>query len=289
MSPTTPKARAGAGAKPSAKSRPARVARPRGLSPIGGLPPDLDTYSGSPLTWRWNYIAGLDAPWARHAAYFCALDEATDAAAVAAHPEIPPAERRQRLADMGKVAALLIERIRARASGKSGGAPFAKKSPRLTELRPAVKKWSKLQLALLRGYYPAARHGMDLQAIDEAYLMFVSGEMRVPLVGRRGIGEADSAYYFAFAEFALLAIDLSIDAADWAKLLPTLVWTQPIYCDMQRPIGPGPYSFHDYIPRGRERIFRCAMLISAQAKRAAAKTLDDWRAAHARNCRDAFA
>lgn len=289
MSPKASKTRVAAGVKPQAAPPTARVKLPRRLSPLGGLPPELDTYAGSPMTWRWNYIAGLDVPWARHAAYFCALDEATDAAAVMAHPEIPQPERRQRLADMGKVATVLVERIRARAAGKNGGALFAKTSPRLGELRAAVKKWSKLQLSLLRGYYPATPRGMDLEAIDEAYLMFVSGEMRVPLVGRRGIGEADSAYYFAFAEFALLAIDLSVDTADWRKVLPTLVWTQLIYCDMQRPLGRGPYGFHDYLPRGRDRSFRCAMLTSARAKCAGVKTLDGWRAAHARHCRDAFA
>jgi len=280
------------------KPAPAPAARSTVLTPTpppappgssGLLPPDLRTWPGSPMRWRWKYIESLSGSRVQHVQYFCSLDEATDKGCLLAHPALPAGQGAARLRQMGQLAGVLQKRIQARADGQLGGPLFDPHSPELTKLHAAVVQWSRIQLDLLFHYYGDGQGGFRVEEVEMAYLMFAAGELRVPLSNRRGIGEADSAYYFAWAEFALLAGELGIDAASWDALLRTLVWTQGVYTHMQRPIGARPHGFHQYGPRGRERVFTLAVAADAHAKVRNVHTRTQLAVVHTTNCKEAFA
>ena len=77
--------------------------------------------------------------------------------------------------------------------------------------------------------------------------MFANGELRLQLPSNLAwTTQPSSAYYFFFAEFALLAIDLGVDVPVWSKLLNVLVRTQrmvfSVYKASVRKPGFGDYS-----------------------------------------------
>lgn len=267
-----------ASAPPTAAGTPAPV----------NLPADLRTHPESTMSWRWRYVATLSGERARHSHYFATLDEATEPSVILKHPAIPAAERGARLKAMGDVSDVLLQRLHQRAQGHTKGPLFRPASEELEAVREAAKTWSRIQCDIVRAYYGTAGHGLDLDGLEWAYLMFVAGELRVPLAGRRGIGEADSGYYFAFAEFALLASDLKIDAQVWDALLPILVWTQAVYVHMQRPMGPKPHQFHQFGPRGSERVFTLSVAADARAKLREGVGHESCARLHMQNCREAF-
>ncbi|MBK8177609.1 MAG: hypothetical protein IPK67_01610 [Planctomycetes bacterium] len=157
-----------------------------------------------------------------------------------------------------------------------------------TRLREALRLWSRIQATLLVHFFGRADGSLDLERIAEAFLLFSAGALRIPVVARRGVGEPDSAYYFAFAEFALLSLEHDIDPQVWAAVLPHLVWTQEVYAHMQRPPGPGPHRFHEYAPRGRERSFSLAVAAEARERCRGLTSPAELAALHGRHCREAF-
>lgn len=248
------------------------------------LPPDLASFDGSPQTWRWLHIervGGLDL---RHARFFCALDECTDPRAVAAHPRLDESERKSRMQQLGRLVQFLESRLDARALDAGPAMPAGG----VDGVRAAVETWSRIQLDLLFAAYGTSERELDLERVEEGFLRFSSGALRVPVHGRRGIGEPDSAFYFSFAEFALLACELGIEVDTWESLLPALIWTQDVYTHMQRPIGPGPHRFRRYGPRGKERIFDPAVAVEARAEIQGIRTRAELEALHTRHCRAAF-
>lgn len=241
------------------------------------------------MRWRWKYIERLTGVDAHHARYFCSLDEATDPDCVLAHPALQPGQGGLRLQRMGQIAQLLKARLLSRASGKLDGPPFDSRSARLAGVREAVVQWSRIQLDLLHSYYGTPESSLDLQQVEMAYLMFASGRLRVPLANRRGPGEPDSAFYFAFAEFALLAGELGVETEPWNALLRPLVWTQGVFVHMQRPVGPKPHLFHQYAPRGRERVFTPEVAAAARATVLQANSRAELADVHSANCMESFA
>ena len=252
------------------------------------LPADLRTYEQSPQRWRWKYIERLQGRAAHHARFFCSLDEASNRKVVAAHPNISAADRKTRLPHLGQLVKLMLQRLDARAKDSITGPYFEAQSAQLQAAREAAQAWSRIQLSLLLAYYGIGERELDLALVEEAFLMFASGELRVPVAGKRGHGEPDSAYYFAFAEFALLAAELGIDADLWEPQLPHLIWTQGVYVHMQRPLGPPPYRFHKYSPRGRERKFNPLVAAAARELVRGLRERKQLEAVHTQNCRTAF-
>ena len=268
--------------------KPSPPLTPAGIPASVNLPADLRTHPQSAMSWRWRYVATLSGERARHSHYFATLDEATEPNVILNHPAIPAAERGARLKAMGVVSDVLLQRLNHRAHGNTKGPLFGHASKELEAVREAANTWSRIQCDIVRAYYGNAGRQLDLDGLEWAYLMFAAGELRVPLAGRRGIGEADSGYYFAFAEFALLAIELGIEAQVWEPLLPTLVWTQDVYVHMQRPMGPRPHQFHQFGPRGSERVFTLSMAADARAKLRGVVGHELCARQHTQNCREAF-
>ncbi len=250
------------------------------------LPPDLSTHPASPLRWRWEYLERQGGPLLRHGRFFCALEESTQPAAIMGHPRISASEAQARVAQLIELVGVLMGRLDARARGARPC--LEPRSAHSKSVVAAVQTWSGIQLTLLQAHYGDSDRRLDLAALEEAFLYFASGRLRVPVVGVRGMGEPDSAYYFAFAEFALLAVELGIDADLWEAQLPHLIWTQAVYAHMQRPIGAGPHRFHDYRPRGKERVFDPALADLARASVASLRTRDELETAHTESCRRTF-
>jgi hypothetical protein len=249
-----------------------------------GLPPDLASFAGSPQEWRWIHIERVAGENLRHARFFCALDECTDPKALALHPRISESEKKSRAMQLGKLVQLLERRLNERARLENG-VPLACD---VGDARDAVLTWSRVQLELLRAAYGVSERALDLTAVEQGFLAFSSGALRVHVHGRRGIGEPDSAFYFSFAEFALLACELGIDAELWEPLLPLLIWTQDVYVHMQRPIGPPPHRFHQFGPRGKERVLDPVVAVAARVEIQGKSTRAELEELHTRNCRDAF-
>jgi len=258
------------------------------LAITADLPPDLRTYDESPWAWRWKHVEGLRGQVAHHSRFFCSFEEASDPRVITAHPAIADADRSVRLAHLGQVSQVMLARLAARGKNQLSLPCFDPASPELAGVRGPVETWSRIQAALIRGYYGIGERELDLEGLEEAFLLFSSGELRVPAAGRRGLGEPDSAYYFGFAEFALMACDLRIDAELWRAQLPHLIWTQGVFVYMQRPVGAPPYRFHQYAPRGRERVFRLHVAADARDKVRGKRGREELAGVHTRNCREAF-
>jgi hypothetical protein len=255
---------------------------------LHALPADLRTFDASPQRWRWKHVESLRGRVGHHARFFCALEEVSDPQAISLHPGIPPAERGLRQAHLGQVIRVMLERLAARARNDFAQACFDQDSEELSLVRDAVATWSRIQACLVRHYYGLGERELDLAALEEAFLLFAGGELRVPVAGRRGIGEPDSAYYFGHAEFALMACDLGIDGELWRAQLPHLIWTQGVFVHMQRPVGAPPHRFHDYAPRGKERVFSLSVAADARETTRGKRGRDELEHVHTFNCRTAF-
>ena len=229
--------------------------------------------------------------------FFCSLDECSSREAIRAHPALPSAERERRIGELLSLVALLLARLDARASGRIGDPSLAPESTDVRARAAAVRTWSRVQLELLTDAYgldvTAGSTGesgrrFDREALAEGFLAFAGGLLRLQVVGRRGIGEPDGAHYFAFAEFALLAIDLGIDREAWEELLAPLVWTQEVFAHMQRPPGEPPHRFHEFAPRGRERVFDARVAVRARESALALGSARELAELHAEHCRETF-
>ena len=95
--------------------------------------------------------------------------------------------------------------------------------------------------------------------VSGAFEAFAAGELllRLESSGRsyRLGGEPDSAFFFFWAEFAALCLDLGVDEQDWGRLLAPLVAAQQIFLCTYAPrprFGPDgrpcPIGFADYGP-----------------------------------------
>jgi hypothetical protein len=250
------------------------------------LPADLATHPASPLAWRWDWLERHQVTLERPARFFCALDESSWREALRVHPALAEEERQGRIQSLEFLVRVILARLDARASDRPLGPAAAPGDD--TRLREALGLWSRIQTTLLVHFFGRADGSLDLERIAEAFLLFSAGALRIPVVARRGVGEPDSAYYFAFAEFALLSLEHDIDPQVWAAVLPHLVWTQEVYAHMQRPPGPGPHRFHEYGPRGRERSFSLAVAAEARERCRGLSSPAELAALHGRHCREAF-
>lgn len=100
-----------------------------------------------------------------------------------------------------------------------------------------LEEFSKIQLDLVRHYYPRSRSentGIDVEAFNEAFAFFAGGRLwkeGSPLYASK----PDSAYFFFFAEFAFAAIEQAVDVDAWQALLPVLVYGQTTFATVFEP------------------------------------------------------
>ncbi len=172
--------------------------------------------------------------------YFCDLDRCTNVRVLAA--ATADAEAARLLAAIVELAPRLEQRIveRARTFQPEHGARLPH------ELRggplEAVKLISQAQLGCARRAWGDLGVPATRERIARAFERFASGQLRHTL-GELAVCEPDSAYYFMFAEFALLARELDVDRAEWDGLLCGLVRSQLLYAYVYGPNETAPRPF----------------------------------------------
>ncbi|MGH3802964.1 MAG: hypothetical protein ACRDTD_23100, partial [Pseudonocardiaceae bacterium] len=95
---------------------------------------------------------------------------------------------------------------------------------------------SDAQLALYRECFPGGTSVIDFSHFADCFEKFANGELRDPAAGGgiEGVGEPDSAFFFLFAEFALLCIDSKLNDWLWKDALRVFVMTQEIFMHVYR-------------------------------------------------------
>jgi hypothetical protein len=114
-------------------------------------------------------------------------------------------------------------------------------------LRRLAAQASKIQLDLIEFCFPSKLGvGFDLAAYEEAFENFAAGQLRFRVPSSGWTTQPSSYYFFFFAEFAFLACDLDIRAADWSRLANVMTRTQPLYCRMYAPHSAASPNWVDY-------------------------------------------
>lgn len=196
---------------------------------------------------RWYAIEQTpdpDVQW--YQIFYWHYDHETHPGLIPKNPGIPEGEKLNRVAIIAQTGALLYERVLERAAiAEDGRTPQAGELTQLPNVSD-IEYLSELQLSIIRTYLPDGNQGIDLAAITEAFEMFSNGELRVEVFDSVWNSEPDSAHEFSFAEFASVAIENNIDAAEWSSLLPSLVMSQEIFTQTYKPSLPPPYFYNDY-------------------------------------------
>jgi hypothetical protein len=147
-----------------------------------------------------------------------------------------------------QVGAVLLERVLSRldAAVRSEGS-VPEDLPQASEA--LVKEVSALQLAIVERHFgPPAK--LDRELAWRAFLWFANGELKLPgQLWKDWDGGPAGGFIFFFAEFALLAIDMKVDAERWSELLAPMVAMQRVYARAYRPAGEAAtWQFSDYDP-----------------------------------------
>jgi hypothetical protein len=202
-----------------------------------------------------EYQAALDAelgsapntPATRYRRYFAELNRQTQPLLVdALNLGLSAAQTTGRKLNVDRAKSLLTSRVQERAKSLAVTTP-----PANSLIVPVIQDLSTLQLQIIDDHF--LRGGiLHLDEFNDAFEMFANGELRLQLPTWNWTTQPSSGYYFFFAEFALLAIDMTIDAVRWAQLAPPLVRTQHIFARVYKPADPNPglasYGPCDYDP-----------------------------------------
>jgi hypothetical protein len=122
--------------------------------------------------------------------------------------------------------------------------------------RPSVQRVSDVFLRLLWQHFPDGRGGLDLAAVEEAFELFATGELRLRLDELDvWTTEPSSGAFFLFGEFALLATECDVEPALWTRLANVMVRAQELFCRTY-PVGAArprlaDYSVAAHAPDGR--------------------------------------
>jgi hypothetical protein len=178
--------------------------------------------------------------------FYWHYDHETHPRLIPENPDIPEDEKLKRRSIIVRTAPILSRRVLERAAMAQNGT-----TPQPGQLTPMpdvseLDYLSKLQLGIMREYLPDGYHGIDLEAMTEAFEMFTNGELRVEVVDGVWNSEPDSAYEFSFAEFAFAAIENDIDASEWSSLVNGLVMSQEVFTRTYTPDLPPPFFYSDY-------------------------------------------
>lgn len=152
---------------------------------------------------------------------------------------------------------LLKQRLEERARAARCGKEPAPMAP--TDLLDAVRHLSLVLLETVERHLGQRSDPRLIEEVAEAFEAFAGGELLLRLEkpgGRFRLGgEPDSAFFFFWAEFAALCVDLGVDAETWDRLLSPLVAAQQVFLCTYAPrprLGPDgrpcPARFADYGP-----------------------------------------
>jgi len=225
-----------------------------------------------------------DTPVTRYRKYFADLNRNTHSAYIPTLVDagvLTPCESEERRAAIHRVRNRCQDRIFERMSSVHLSGACTHFEP--SGIKQAVELLSTLQLGLLDKHM----HGR-LAEIEEAYEMFANGALRLQLDDLRWSTQPSSAFYFAFGEFALFAMDDGVDVERWRQLAPVLIRTQSVYRRVYAPTVDSP-TFDSYSPCAYDprRTFGCRELRALAESYAGASDYGlHWLAAE--NAIDAF-
>lgn len=97
------------------------------------------------------------------------------------------------------------------------------------ENKTAVIEISKLIRGISERHFSNEYGGTDFIELGQAFCHFSNGELRINKPFQITEYEPDSGFYFAFGEFALLALELGIDSDFWSQIVRYLILTQEIF------------------------------------------------------------
>lgn len=145
---------------------------------------------------------------------------------------------------------LLRDRLRARASG----AP----APAVTDAhRDAARTISRELLTLVRRHFPREAHAtrIDLACVQTCFVRFAYGELRTGTSSdpRGPEREPNGPDFFLFTEWALLAIELGLDADVWTELLRSFAKSVEVFLVAYPPSRGSPGSDPVFRPRRYRR------------------------------------
>lgn len=193
--------------------------------------------------------AAPDTPATKYRKYFAELNRQTNPNLIDAlkAQSIPlqgvPADHDTRKGLIDWIISTLGTRVTERARGYAANPCPPLTGVPNTELHYRVRELSTLQLLLIDSLLPKPGClwnwipflGFDHPGFEEAYEMFANGDLRLQLDNLAWTTQPSSGYYFFFAEFALLAIELGIDAGRWRRLSRALIRTQPVFSRVYKP------------------------------------------------------
>jgi hypothetical protein len=182
----------------------------------------------------------------------------------------------------GVLFARVMQRGRSLTSGNAHAAPL----PRPGSSEP-VRILSALMSGVMRRHYPEVEQE-DVESIERAFELFSCGRLRMG-GGDRSLplnGEPNSAFYFLFAEFALLAIEMGVEPAFWSRLVNVFVRTQPLFMHAYGPKDPLERSWRVYGERDLQPV--SDGLIDAARACCAELDMPALERCAAENARDAF-
>lgn len=134
----------------------------------------------------------------------------------------------------------LMQRARERAERLACGEPVDPKPRRARAVAPTERQKfesvARFLYKLFRGRWPGTRSVATLEEIERAFALFAAGALAFVPLGETDAyrmklnAEPDSAYFFAFAEFALQAIRLGVpQRADWFAFARLFVALEDVF------------------------------------------------------------
>jgi outer membrane protein OmpA-like peptidoglycan-associated protein len=151
---------------------------------------------------------------------------------IPANPNLTPAQKSLRTADVTAVLPELLRRRNARAIAALSRRVLPA-APAPAPIVPAVVRLSRAQLALYRTCFPDGAGGIRFNDFQRCFEQFANGELRDP--AHPDQGGPNGGFFFLFAEFAFLCIESGIDVREWTQALRTFVKTQEIFMHVFRP------------------------------------------------------
>ncbi|MEH7356631.1 hypothetical protein V7150_24280 [Neobacillus drentensis] len=181
-----------------------------------------------------NKIKAIDLFIIRFQRFFEEYDRRFHPMFISQDNQIPIEEREKRIQVVRNAEQVLMNRVKKRVLfAMEGKIPNKNDMPSMVS--SDVNYLSNLQLQLYNEFFLDEKGHLDNKKIQTCFELFDNGEIQ----GNKYPGnlQPDSASDFLFAEFALQAIECSIDSEVWGELLKTFVKTQEIFIQVYRPIG----------------------------------------------------
>lgn len=183
---------------------------------------------------------------------FTELDDNTLAPRIDANPNLTPAQKTRNKEAVRSILEIARDRFKDREEkAKKKEVPPGNEPPLPPDKKRDLEHVSKIMLDIFKSHCPDGSGGINYGCIQDCFEKFANGELRKPSSSIPGDGEPNGAFYFLFAEFAILAIKENVDSLIWSQILKTFVKTQEIFIivygvNKKGEIGLDEYSYKNF-------------------------------------------